>query len=79
MSTINSNKSVSREMLSVSEAARRLGLQPCTLRRWIVNRRISVIRLSSRATRVPASEVERILRLSTVPALQPEERRYASA
>lgn len=55
------------EMLHVPEAARRLGLAESTLRRWVLLRKIPIVRLSPRAVRVPASAVEKILRQCSVP------------
>lgn len=45
------------EMLTVDETARRLGLSPWTVRKWIATKRLDVVRLG-RALRVPASSVE---------------------
>ena len=56
------------EMLHIPEAARRLGLAESTLRRWVLLRKIPVVKLSPRAVRVPASAVEQILRQCAVPA-----------
>jgi excisionase family DNA binding protein len=53
--------------LTVQEAATSLGLSVHTIRAWIAQRKIGYIRLG-RAVRISPSEIERILRESTVPA-----------
>jgi excisionase family DNA binding protein len=60
--TMNGHK-----LLTVYEAADSLGLAPVTLRTWIAQRRIGVVRLG-RAVRIPLSEIERLIERSTVPA-----------
>ena len=56
------------EMLRIPEAATRLGLKPSTLRAWVLRSKIGVCRVSARAVRIPASEVERLISESYVPA-----------
>lgn len=56
------------ELLSITEAAGRLGLAPITIRQWAGRRRIARIKLGRR-TLIPASEVERLIAEGTVPAL----------
>lgn len=53
--------------LTVTEAAERLGLSVYTVRSWIWQRRLGCIRLG-RAVRVPATEIERVLRRGAIPA-----------
>lgn len=53
---------VAGEILTVQEAAVRLGLRPSTIRKWVLRRQIGIVRPGCRAVRVPASEVNRILR-----------------
>lgn len=55
------------KLLTVNEAAGSLGLAPVTLRAWIAQRRIGVVRLG-RAVRIPLSEIDRLIERSTVPA-----------
>lgn len=52
------------ELLTVEEVAARLKLTPYTIREWLKSQRLRGIRLGSRRAgwRVPASEVERLLR-----------------
>jgi excisionase family DNA binding protein len=54
--------------LTISQAAVALNLSPHTIRSWIIQRRLSHIRLG-RAIRIPGSEVERLLRDGLVPAV----------
>jgi excisionase family DNA binding protein len=54
-------------MLTVREAAERLGLRESTVRAWIAQRRIGVVRLG-RAVRIPSEEIARLIAENTVPA-----------
>lgn len=54
-------------MLSIAEAARRLGLKEGTVRLWISRRKIAHVKLG-RAVRVPQEEIERLIRENTIPA-----------
>lgn len=54
-------------MLTVRQAAERLGLRDSTLRAWIVQRRIGIVRLG-RAVRIPLEEIERLIAEGSVPA-----------
>ena len=49
------------ELYRVEEAANRLNIQTGTMRRWIFDRKIAVVRVGTRAVRIPASEIERII------------------
>ena len=56
-------------MLTVSEAARTLGLQESTLRAWVMRRKIDYLKLG-RSIRIEQSEIDRLLadaRVSRVP------------
>jgi excisionase family DNA binding protein len=53
--------------LRIDDAALALALSEKTLRDWIAQRRLAIIRLG-RAIRVPQSEVDRLLEEGTVPA-----------
>jgi excisionase family DNA binding protein len=55
-------------LLTVPEAARELGLKPKTIRVWIGARKIGVVRLGS-SVKIKTSEVERLIRAGTQPAL----------
>ena len=53
-------------MLTVSEAARTLGLQESTLRAWVMRRKISYLKLG-RSIRIEQSEIDRLLEQARVP------------
>jgi excisionase family DNA binding protein len=48
-------------MLSVGEAARRLGVTPVTMQRWVDARHVSALRTIGGHRRIPATEVRRLL------------------
>ena len=58
-------------MLTVAETARRLGLRESTIRAWVAQRRIGVVRLG-RAVRIPLEEIERLVAEGSVPAREPK-------
>jgi excisionase family DNA binding protein len=58
------------KLLAVAQVAEALGLKQCTIRAWILRRRIGVVRLG-RAVRVPAEEVQRLIAEGTIPAKEP--------
>lgn len=60
----------SPEMLTVAEAAERLGLRQSTLRAWILRRRITYVKMGG-AVRIPASAVQELTEKGTVPELKP--------
>lgn len=41
------------ELLTVNEAAEAMALKSCTVRKWILEKRIPYIRLGKRAIRIP--------------------------
>jgi excisionase family DNA binding protein len=55
-------------LLSLSQVSEELGVATVTLRRWVSQRRIAVVRLG-RAVRVDQGEIERLIERGTVPAL----------
>jgi excisionase family DNA binding protein len=55
-------------LLSPKEAAERLGVKLPTIRRKILRREISFVKLSSRCVRIPLSEIVRLITNGTVPA-----------
>lgn len=61
------------EMLGVRETALRLGVKECTIRAWILRRKIGYVKLNGAAVRIPASEVERIIKRGFVPAREPRQ------
>ncbi len=54
-------------LLTISQAAERLALKASTLRAWIAQRRIGIVRLG-RAIRIPLEEIERLIAEGTIPA-----------
>lgn len=61
--------SSSSQLLRLGEFGRLVGLAGPTVRKWIASRRIASVKLSSRAVRIPASEVERLIRERLQPAV----------
>jgi excisionase family DNA binding protein len=57
-----------RGMLTVGQAADELGLKECTVRAWLLRRKIACVKLSARCVRIPREEVERLIASSYVPA-----------
>jgi excisionase family DNA binding protein len=57
----------SQILLTVAEAAGRLGLRESTIRAWLARRRLRHIKLG-RAVRVPEDAVQEFIRRNTVPA-----------
>jgi len=54
-------------MLTVEQAAERLGLKPPTLRAWMARRRIGYSKIG-RAVRIPGSEIDRLITSGFIPA-----------
>ena len=52
---------MSEQMLSVGEAARRLGVTPVTVQRWVDAGNMSALRTMGGHRRIPATEVRRLL------------------
>jgi excisionase family DNA binding protein len=55
-------------LVSLEEAARRLGMKTVTLRMWASRRKIARCKIG-RAVRIPESEIERIIESSMIPAI----------
>jgi excisionase family DNA binding protein len=55
-------------LVSISDAAKELGLAPVTLRSWIAKRRIASVKLG-RSIRIPSSELDRLVERGAIPAL----------
>jgi excisionase family DNA binding protein len=58
---LNKEFDVSEQMLSVGEAARRLGVKPVTVQRWVDAGNLSALRTIGGHRRIPATEVRRLL------------------
>jgi excisionase family DNA binding protein len=56
------------KLLTVQEAADRLGLKPSTVRLWIALRRVPSVRLGTRAIRIPADAIEELIVRGFTPA-----------
>ncbi|MEO7863476.1 MAG: helix-turn-helix domain-containing protein [Nitrospirales bacterium] len=56
------------KLLTVPEAADRLKLQPCTIRKWIFERRLAHVRIGRRAVRIREADVENLIREGYAPA-----------
>jgi len=54
-------------LLTVAQAADRLGVKVPTIRLWLAQRKLAYVKLS-RAVRVPEAEVERLIKENTIPA-----------
>ena len=61
---------MNERLLTVGEAASRLALKPSTIRRWILTRRIDVVRPNSRAVRIPEEAILRIVKEGFRPAVK---------
>ena len=51
---------VSTKLITIREAANRLGLKESTIRKYILKRQIAYVKPSIRAVRIPIEELERI-------------------
>ena len=49
------------ELFRVDDAARKLSIKPGTLRRWIFDKKVHVVKIGTRAVRIPDQEIERII------------------
>jgi excisionase family DNA binding protein len=58
-----------RKMLTVDQAADRLGLSPATIRAWVWRRKIEHTRLG-RAVRISEAVIDRMVERGTVPAIE---------
>ncbi|MBX3121145.1 MAG: helix-turn-helix domain-containing protein [Fimbriimonadaceae bacterium] len=64
---------VSTKLITIREAANRLGLKESTIRKYILKRQIAYVKPSVRAVRIPIEELERILAAGLRPVIpQPE-------
>lgn len=55
------------QLLTVSEFADLIRMKPSGIRRWILERKIAVVRIG-RLVRIPVSEVDRLITSGTRPA-----------
>ena len=59
----------STKLITIREAANRLGLKESTIRKYILKRQIAYVKPSVRAVRIPIEELERILAAGLRPAI----------
>ena len=59
----------SAKLITIREAANRLGLKESTIRKAILKRQIAYVKPSVRAVRIPIEELERILAAGLRPAI----------
>jgi excisionase family DNA binding protein len=59
----------SKQLLTVAQAADRLGLKPATIRRRILERRLPYVKLG-RAVRIPVEVVDALIASSYRPAIE---------
>lgn len=64
-------------LLTVREAAGRLGFQESTIRKWIQRRQIDYVKSGRRAVRIPIEEVERIIKEGYRPLIEAGKVSYA--
>ena len=60
---------VSTKLITIREAANRLGLKESTIRKYILKRQIAYVKPSVRAVRIPIEELERILSAGLRPVI----------
>ena len=54
-------------LLTVDQAADRLGLKASTIRAWILRRKLGFTKIGAKAIRVPEAEIERLAQAGFVP------------
>ena len=59
----------STKLMTLREAANRLGLKESTIRKYILKRQIAYVKPPVRAVRIPIEELERILAAGLRPAI----------
>ena len=59
----------STQLITIREAANRLGLKESTIRKYILKRQIAYVKPSARAVRIPIEELERILAAGLRPVI----------
>jgi excisionase family DNA binding protein len=57
------------KMLTVTQAAQEWGVKPATVRSWIWKRQVEYVKVS-RAVRIPAAEIDRVIENGTRPAIK---------
>jgi len=57
------------KLLTLEQAAERLGLKVVTVRMWASARKIARVKIGRRAVRIPETEIEKIIERGLIPAL----------
>ena len=57
------------KLLTVDQFAERLALKPSTIRKWIFERRVGVVRIGKRAIRLHAEEADKLIQNSYRPPI----------
>ncbi len=66
---LENNNLTTGTLLSVREFAERLNVKPATIRRWLLLRKITSVKIG-RAVRIPSSEGDRVLAEGLRPAIE---------
>jgi excisionase family DNA binding protein len=61
-------KSLTDTLLTVRQAAQRLGIAERTCWTWLYARRVPVTRLGNRCVRIPSGALEKMIAEATIPA-----------
>lgn len=72
VSTSSERRDLSPKLLSITEAARLLGLRPPTIRRYVAVRKISSVRIGRRVL-IPTEAIDRLISHGMIPA-EPDQR-----
>jgi excisionase family DNA binding protein len=67
LTTIQGGDEYMNKLLTVDQAADRLGLKASTIRAWILRRKLGFTKVGAKAIRVPEAEVERVAEAGFVP------------
>jgi excisionase family DNA binding protein len=57
------------KLLTVNEAAERLCLRPSTIRKWLLRRELSYVKVGKRSIRIAEREVDRMITLGSRPRI----------
>ena len=70
---VSMSSMITSQLRTVQQAASDLAVSVHTVRAWIAQRRLGVVRLG-RAVRVPATEIARLVERGTIPAIDERSR-----
>lgn len=57
------------KLLTVKEAAERLCLRPSTIRKWLLRRELSYVKVGKRSIRITEREVDRLITSGSRPSI----------